>query len=264
MRPYFAQGDRAHRSIVADVGLPANLGAIVTDLVGSPAELINDQGGIAWYHRTALWGRTLDQSRSGAYTPLRFPGQYADPESGLNYNFHRHYDPTTGRYGSGDPLGLAAGSNPHRYALNPHEVVDPLGLMTSTTTVYRVEGPGVPGTSGPPGNERISIDDQGNVSIPDPNRMLFLNFGNEQRADDYFQRRTEDPRFSNSQIKAFDVPSSYLEYLRNNSVVEANAGDNPGSPLSVDRRHSDQFGLRPAHIQELMGQIVPGSGRVVR
>ena len=69
--------------------------AIVTDLVGSPAELVNDQGGIAWFHRTTLWGRTLEQSRTGVTTPLRFPGQYADPEPGLHYNFHRHYDPTT-------------------------------------------------------------------------------------------------------------------------------------------------------------------------
>ncbi|MFR9728858.1 RHS repeat-associated core domain-containing protein [Saccharopolyspora sp. MS10] len=104
--------------------------AIVTDLVGAPAELINDQGGVAWYHRTTLWGRTLDQSRTGAYTPLRFPGQYADPESGLNYNFHRHYDPSTGRYTSGDPLGLAAGSNPHRYVANPSTNYDPLGLWS--------------------------------------------------------------------------------------------------------------------------------------
>ncbi|WP_243788693.1 RHS repeat-associated core domain-containing protein [Saccharopolyspora gloriosae] len=102
--------------------------SIITDLVGSPTELINDQGGVAWFHRTTLWGNTLDHSRTGAYTPLRFPGQYADPETGLNYNFHRHYDPATGRYGSGDPLGLAAGPNPHSYVGNPNELIDPLGL----------------------------------------------------------------------------------------------------------------------------------------
>ncbi|GAA3357155.1 RHS repeat-associated core domain-containing protein [Saccharopolyspora gregorii] len=102
--------------------------SIITDLVGSPAELINDQGGVAWFHRTTLWGNTLDHSRTGAYTPLRFPGQYADPETGLNYNFHRHYDPSTGRYGSVDPLGLGGGTLPHSYVPNPHEWVDPLGL----------------------------------------------------------------------------------------------------------------------------------------
>jgi RHS repeat-associated protein len=35
---------------------------------------------------------------STTYTPLRFPGQYFDPETGLHYNFFRHYDPETARY----------------------------------------------------------------------------------------------------------------------------------------------------------------------
>ncbi|WP_323055191.1 RHS repeat-associated core domain-containing protein [Saccharopolyspora sp. NFXS83] len=102
--------------------------SIVTDLVGSPAELINDQGGVAWFHRTTLWGNTLDHSRTGAYTPLRLPGQYADPETGLNYNFHRHYDPATGRCGSNDPIGLLGGMDSHAYVSNPLEFSDPLGL----------------------------------------------------------------------------------------------------------------------------------------
>ncbi|MEV0057001.1 RHS repeat-associated core domain-containing protein [Saccharopolyspora shandongensis] len=102
--------------------------SIVTDLVGSPTELINDQGGIAWFHRTTVWGGTTDQSRTGAYTPLRFPGQYHDPETGLNYNYHRHYDPLTGRYSSSDPLGLGGGPNPHAYVHNTSNWLDPLGL----------------------------------------------------------------------------------------------------------------------------------------
>ncbi|WP_249028342.1 RHS repeat-associated core domain-containing protein [Saccharopolyspora spinosa] len=103
--------------------------SIVTDLIGAPCEMVNDRGGIAWFHRTTLWGNTLDQSRAGAYTPLRFPGQYHDSETGLNYNFQRHYDPISGRYGSTDPLGLSAGPNPHHYVANPTSWIDPLGLQ---------------------------------------------------------------------------------------------------------------------------------------
>ncbi|MER7012836.1 DUF6531 domain-containing protein [Saccharopolyspora sp. NPDC000359] len=102
--------------------------SIVTDLVGTPTELVNLHGGIAWFHRTTLWGVTTDQARTGAYTPLRFQGQYADPETGFNYNFQRYYDTATGNYASCDPLGLAAGPHHHRYVSNPLELVDPLGL----------------------------------------------------------------------------------------------------------------------------------------
>ena len=49
----------------------------------------------------------------GAYTlsgsetlNARFPGQWFQMEAGLHYNWHRHYDPTIGRYTQPDPLGL--------------------------------------------------------------------------------------------------------------------------------------------------------------
>jgi RHS repeat-associated protein len=103
--------------------------SIVTDLVGAPAELVDDQGALAWRARTTLWGTALTGAApGGAYCPLRFPGQYHDPETALNYNFHRHYDPDTGQYASLDPLGLAPGPNPRGYVANPLGALDPLGL----------------------------------------------------------------------------------------------------------------------------------------
>ncbi|WP_431983342.1 putative T7SS-secreted protein [Streptomyces qinglanensis] len=102
--------------------------AIVTDLVGTPTELVSDSGDIAWRTRSTLWGTTTWHTDSTAYTPLRFPGQYYDPETGLHYNYFRYYDPETARYTSPDPLGLAPASNPMTYVEKPHAWIDPLGL----------------------------------------------------------------------------------------------------------------------------------------
>ncbi|MFD7912276.1 putative T7SS-secreted protein [Streptomyces sp. NPDC059752] len=107
--------------------------AITTDLVGTPTELIDESGDIAWRSRATLWGTTAWARDSGTYTPLRFPGQYYDPETGLHYNLFRHYDPETGRYTSPDPLGLAPAPNPVAYVDNPHSGCDPLGLAPKYT-----------------------------------------------------------------------------------------------------------------------------------
>ena len=58
-----------------------------------------------------------------------FPGQYFDSETGLHYNYHRYYDPPTGRYTTFDPIGLDGGLNGYNYVENnPTNLVDPLGL----------------------------------------------------------------------------------------------------------------------------------------
>ncbi|MGJ0154588.1 putative T7SS-secreted protein [Streptomyces sp. CH8.1] len=102
--------------------------AIVTDLIGTPQELVDESGEIAWRARSTLWGSTTWTRDATAYTPLRFPGQYFDPESGLHHNYFRTYDPETARYLTPDPLGLTPAPNPATYVTNPHTWSDPLGL----------------------------------------------------------------------------------------------------------------------------------------
>jgi RHS repeat-associated protein len=63
--------------------------------------------------------------------PLRLPGQRYDKETGLHYNYFRDYDPSIGRYGQSDPIGLDGGINTYAYVLqHPLGISDPTGLIT--------------------------------------------------------------------------------------------------------------------------------------
>ncbi|WP_369248417.1 DUF6531 domain-containing protein [Streptomyces sp. R41] len=102
--------------------------AIITNLVGTPTELISEDGEIAWQARTTLWGEDAGTTVVETDCPLRFPGQYYDSESGWHYNFYRYYDPQTAQYTSPDPLGLLPEDNHHGYVRNPLSWLDALGL----------------------------------------------------------------------------------------------------------------------------------------
>ncbi|MFD0528947.1 RHS repeat-associated core domain-containing protein [Kitasatospora arboriphila] len=102
--------------------------------MGTPTELVDPTGdAVCWRTTPTLWGNTTWPSDSTTYTPLRFPGQYFDPETRLHYNLNRYYDPETARYTTPDPLGLAPAPNPDTYVHNPHTWSDPLGLSPHRT-----------------------------------------------------------------------------------------------------------------------------------
>ncbi|MGH6653975.1 MAG: RHS repeat-associated core domain-containing protein [Actinocrinis sp.] len=128
--------------------------AIVTDLVGTATELVDERGAVAWHRPAAtLWGSPVEaggpEQDDAVQCPLRFPGQYHDPESGLHYNLHRYYNPETGVYLSPDPLGLEPAPDDFGYVLNPLTWFDPLGLNPYQTTPEDVFGFG--NASGPKG-----------------------------------------------------------------------------------------------------------------
>ncbi len=103
------------------------------DHLGTPQELTDYSGEIVWSATYQAYGKLTSVEHFGEDLldqPLRFQGQYFDPETGLHYNRHRYYHPDIGRYLTPDPSKLAGGLNAYQYTPNPTGWVDPLGLNT--------------------------------------------------------------------------------------------------------------------------------------
>jgi len=78
------------------------------DLLGTPQKLTAVNGAEVWSAFYNSSGEAQVIPTSNTINNLRFPGQYFDQETGLNYNWHRYYDPKTGRYLRRDPFNLAS------------------------------------------------------------------------------------------------------------------------------------------------------------
>jgi len=102
--------------------------ACLTDHLGTPCELIADDGTRAWSSRLSVWGSVVHEEHTTAACDIRFAGQWYDRETGLHYNRFRYYDPTTGDYLSPDPIGLTGGTRIYGYVQNPTAWTDPFGL----------------------------------------------------------------------------------------------------------------------------------------
>ncbi|MFD1261759.1 DUF1308 domain-containing protein [Entomomonas asaccharolytica] len=98
------------------------------DHLGTPQELTNSNGTIAWSAKYRAYGNLAVIEANEIAQPLRFQGQYHDIETGLYYNRNRYYSPDIGRYITLDPIKLAGGLNSYQYCPNPINWIDPLGL----------------------------------------------------------------------------------------------------------------------------------------
>jgi len=99
-----------------------------TDHLGTPHLITDVKGKIVWQASYQCHGIVNRPNIEAIDNPIRFPGQYHDPETGLHYSRHRYFHPVTGRYIHQHPLGLKGGINPYEYAPNPLGWVNPLGL----------------------------------------------------------------------------------------------------------------------------------------
>ena len=111
-----------------DAPRPLTLSLLHADHLGRPMVATDINGATIWDGGiTTPFG--VQVSTMGAITQsLMFPGQYADPETGLSDNWHRTYDPELGRYLQSDPIGLAGGLNRYAYVGgNPMSWIEPTG-----------------------------------------------------------------------------------------------------------------------------------------
>jgi RHS repeat-associated protein len=107
--------------------------SIVTDHLGTPTEMYDDLGKLAWRMQLDIFGAAkTDVARQ--HCPWRWPGQYEDEETELCYNRYRYYVARAGLYISHDPLGLEGGLNTYGYVNDPCHAIDPFGLSGKRCT----------------------------------------------------------------------------------------------------------------------------------
>ena len=113
-------------------GSPERITWLHANHLGAPEVGTDASGAVTWRAAYEPFGAAAISAAGadGFNLNLRLPGQYLDEESGLHYNRHRYYDPTTGRYLTPDPLGMPDGPNSYIYVRgNPLRYVDPAGLI---------------------------------------------------------------------------------------------------------------------------------------
>jgi RHS repeat-associated protein len=140
------------------------------DHLGTPQALTDASGTKVWEMSQTPFGiTTVNEDPDGdgitVTNNFRFPGQYFDVETGLNYNYFRTYDPTTGRYTQSDPIGLDGGLNTFGYVLgDPVNLIDPFGLSGTIVVNSSGIGDGSSGSGGLSGHSWITYTPDGGTT----------------------------------------------------------------------------------------------------
>jgi RHS repeat-associated protein len=118
-------------AVVSDVSTSPTLSWVHVDHLHRPIRITSAAKLQVWEAVWQPWGEAHSINGSVALD-LRLPGQWFQIEAGLHYNWHRHYDPSIGRYTQPDPLGFVDGPSVYGYAKGaPLILVDPEGHFSN-------------------------------------------------------------------------------------------------------------------------------------
>jgi RHS repeat-associated protein len=231
-----------------------------TDHLGRPIRMTDAVKATVWAATWKPWGEV--QSITGTQSQnLRFPGQYFQIETGLAYNWHRHYDPVTGRYTQPDPLRFVDGPSIYQYAMaSPFMRKDRMGLAVfvnnSKVPILVLGTPGL--GHGHPDNNRDD-DEYVPILVPPGGRIDRCHPGIgpngekvydvdaiDRNGDGKVRGSPYDPR------NLFDLPFAANEYLFRDQVA---GGDT--SPIYVARPTLGPSGrgYRPFYLVKLPGPV---------
>ena len=117
--------------LLAQIDGSGNIVYVHNNQIGAPQKITNPSRTLVWDQIIEPFGEVSSTPTNTTPTAFRFPGQYADANNSLSYNWNRYYDSSLGFYPQHDHIGFKGGLNLYRYSYdNPTQWVDPTGEQT--------------------------------------------------------------------------------------------------------------------------------------
>ncbi|MEA2760714.1 MAG: hypothetical protein QOH65_3739, partial [Methylobacteriaceae bacterium] len=95
LREYVWMGDTP-LAVVDNVATSPAIFYVHTDHLMRPLLMTDASAALAWSAAYEPFGTVASVNAISSSVDLRFPGQWFQLENGLHYNWHRHYDASTG------------------------------------------------------------------------------------------------------------------------------------------------------------------------